>query len=368
LVTVSPSIESLTTNQALNSKPSSETPLQQETPKQPLDNVSRQSTEKLHVEDSSTLKMERKDHEDTGSADNEAGQQFSKPISKPNLIRKFLDNPLLIACLALGSVVSAGTDFVKIPELLKRVVDKYSVVLIKGTMMARYLETAVEAFNRNRVVESAGRLMGLAALPLVKLNDLTLATGLGEFIPQLDLALEGKVKQRRAQNLSDKPETKYENLKMWFSSLGEAYKEIFSGGLGENRKLFPKGKDEGHTLVMAGTLTFLGASLGMLLGAKSRDLANKVFGSVRSFGGLVADYTLLTHPDSNMRKAGIVTTISSIVDGIQRFLPEKTLNTVNHLNLLNGMFANQLLTGRTHETSEDNVKVYDGSEAAFAFA
>lgn len=65
-----------------------------------------------------------------------------------------------------------------------------------------------------------------------------------------------------------------------------------------------------------------------------------------------------------MRKAGIVTTIGSIVDGIQRFLPEKALNTVNHLNLLNGMFANQLLTGRTHETSEDNVKVYDGGDAS----
>ncbi len=360
MATVSPSIESLATNQALNSKPDSETFLCAENIRPALGNAPRESTEKLHVQDSNTLQTERENYEDTRNVNNGTGHQFSKL----NLIHKFLGNPLLTACLALGSVVSAGTDFIKVPELLKRAVDKYSVVLIKGVMMVRYLETAMEAFNRNRVVESAGRLMGLAALPLVKLNDLTLATGLGEFIPQLDLALEGKVKQRRALNISDKPETKYENLKMWFSSLGEAYKEIFSGGLGENRKLFPAGKDEGHTLVMAGTLTFLGSALGMLLGAKSRDLANKVFGSVRSLGGLVADYTLLTHPDSNMRKAGIVTTIGSIVDGIQRFLPEKTLNTINHLNLLNGMFANQLLTGRTHETSEDNVKVYDGGAAS----
>jgi hypothetical protein len=59
-----------------------------------------------------------------------------------------------------------------------------------------------------------------------------------------------------------------------------------------------------------------------------------------------------------MRKAGIVTTISSIVDGIQRFLPEKALNSINHLNLLNGMFANQLLTNRTHSKSENDIKVY----------
>jgi hypothetical protein len=267
---------------------------------------------------------------------------------------------VLNIALGLASVLSAGTDFIHIPKPLKQIVDKYSIVSIKGAMIARYLETAVEAFKQNRVVESAGRLMGVAALPLVKLNDLTLASGLGEFIPQLDLALEGKVQQKKSLRFPNQAETKFENLKIWFSSLGEAYKEIFSGGLGENRKLFPTDKDEGHTLVMAGTLTFLGSALGMLFGTKSRDLANKVFGSIRSLGGLVADYTLLTHPDSNMRKTGVVTTIGSMVDGIQRFLPENTLNTINHLNLLNTMLANQFLTDRTHNKSENDIKVYGG--------
>ena len=332
MVTVSPSTESLATNQALNSKPDLETPLQKETSKQSLGNISRESLENLHGKDS----------------------------EKPKLIHNFLNNPVFNIALGLVSVLSAGTDFIHISKPLKQVVDKYSIVSIKGAMIARYLETAMEAFNQNRVVESVGRLMGVAALPLVKLNDLTLASGLGEFIPQLDLALEGKVQQRKSLRLSDRSETKFENLKIWFSSLGEAYREIFSGGLGENRKLFPAGKDEGHTLVMAGTLTFLGAAFGMLFGTKSRDLANKVFGSVRSLGGLVADYTLLTHPDSNMRKTGVVTTIGSMVDGIQRFLPENTLNTINHLNLLNTMLANQFLTDRTHNKSENDIKVYDG--------
>lgn len=332
MLTVSPSTESLMTNQVLNSKPDSETSLQQETSRRSLDNVSRESLAKLHGKDS----------------------------EKPNLIHNFLNNPVLNIALGLASVLSAGTDFIHIPKPLKQIVDKYSIVSIKGAMIARYLETAMEAFNQNRVVESVGRLMGVAALPLVKLNDLTLASGLGEFIPQLDLALEGKVQQKKSLRLSAQPETKFENLKIWFSSLGEAYKEIFSGGLGENRKLFPTDKDEGHTLVMAGTLTFLGAALGMLFGTKSRDLANKVFGSIRSLGGLVADYTLLTHPDSNMRKTGVVTTIGSMVDGIQRFLPENTLNTINHLNLLNTMLANQFLTDRTHNKSENHIKVYGG--------
>jgi hypothetical protein len=316
----------------LNSKPDSETSLQQETSRRSLDNISRESLENLHGKDS----------------------------EKPKLIHNFLNNPVLNIALGLASVLSAGTDFIHIPKPLKQIVDKYSIVSIKGAMIARYLETAVEAFKQNRVVESAGRLMGVAALPLVKLNDLTLASGLGEFIPQLDLALEGKVQQKKSLRFPNQAETKFENLKIWFSSLGEAYKEIFSGGLGENRKLFPTDKDEGHTLVMAGTLTFLGSALGMLFGTKSRDLANKVFGSIRSLGGLVADYTLLTHPDSNMRKTGVVTTIGSMVDGIQRFLPENTLNTINHLNLLNTMLANQFLTDRTHNKSENDIKVYGG--------
>jgi hypothetical protein len=101
--------------------------------------------------------MEREDYEDTGSADNEAGHQSSKP----NLIHKFLDNPLLIGCLVLGSVVSAGTDFVKIPELLKRAVDKDSVVLIKGVMMTRYLETQgclILKYFKNSYIRKSGQI------------------------------------------------------------------------------------------------------------------------------------------------------------------------------------------------------------------
>ena len=49
-----------------------------------------------------------------------------------------------------------------------------------------------------------------------------------------------------------------------------------------------------------------------------------------------------------------------MVDGIQRFLPENTLNTINHLNLLNTMLANQFLTDRTHNKSENDIKVYGG--------
>ena len=86
-----------------------------------------------------------------------------------------LRNPAVNMSLALGDFLSAGTDFIKMPESIKRPIDKYSVVLTKGVMIARYLESALEAFKQNRVVESAGRLMGVAALPLVKLNDLTLA-------------------------------------------------------------------------------------------------------------------------------------------------------------------------------------------------
>lgn len=280
--------------------------------------------------------------------------------------RSLLGHPLINLGLGTGDLLSAASDFIKIPDPLKAAIDKYSVMLTKGVMIGRYLESAGEAFKASRVVESVGRLMGVAALPLVKLNDLTLASGLGEFIPQLDLGLEGKVKQKSDELVGDGVISKSQNLKIWFSSLKEAYKEILAGGLGENRKIFPKAKDAGHTLVLAGTLTFLGASLGMLFGLKSRDLSNKVFGSLRSLGGLIADYTLLTHPDSNMRKTGIVTTIASLVDGVQRFLPEKYLNTINHLNLLNNMFANQLLTDRTHHKSKDEVKVYDYGEVSNA--
>jgi hypothetical protein len=103
----------------LNSKPDSETSLQQETSRRSLDNISRESLENLHGKDS----------------------------EKPKLIHNFLNNPVLNIALGLASVLSAVTDFKKIPQPLKQALDKYSVVLIKAAMIARYLETAVEAFK-----------------------------------------------------------------------------------------------------------------------------------------------------------------------------------------------------------------------------
>ena len=99
-----------------------------------------------------------------------------------------------------------------------------------------------------------------------------------------------------------------------------------------------------------------------MLGRQSRDLANKIFGTIRSIGGIIADYTLLMHPDKNMKKAGVVTTLGTVVDSVQRFLPDKYINTINHLNLINSTLGSQIISNRSHEKNANNVTVYSDDQ------
>ncbi len=323
---------------------------------------------------------------------NLAEEKGEAKANQENFIQKSLKHPIINKLLSLGDGLSALTDHIQTPDLLKDIIDKASFNSTRMIMVSRYLDSARAAFKKKRIVESLGRIMGVVALPLVKLNDLTLASGLGEFIPQLDLALEGKIKEKNelknlelGEEITTKTEeTIWDNAQTWVNSLIEAYKEIFEGGFGDNRKVFPdlnfrqikkmfsnslkimaggepdkiENKDQGHTLVFAGTLTFLGSFLGVLFARKSRDLANKIFGSIRSLGGIIADYTLLMHPDKNMKKAGVVTTLGTVIDSIQRFLPEKYINTINHLNLISSTIGSQIISNRSHEKNADNVIVY----------
>jgi hypothetical protein len=267
-------------------------------------------------------------------------------------IHDFTNHPLANPVLAAGDLLSATTDFIQLPKPLKLFIDQGSVLATKAMMMLRDGETALAALEQNRIVETIGRLMGLVTLPLVQLHDLTLASGLGEFIPQIDLSLEGKLgKDTKYKSYAD-------NLNQYKNAFVKQMKEIFQGGLGKNRKIFPKGEDQGHTLTLAGIFTFLGAAIGVGFGRQSRNLWNKVGGTIRSFGSVLGDYTLLTHPDKKMNQAGFVFVIATVVDFIQRFLPEKYLNTINHVNIINTMLGRHLITNRTHQKNTMELEAY----------
>jgi hypothetical protein len=309
---------------------------------------------------------------------------ISKPESKKqninflNHIHDFTNHPLTNPILALGDAASAVTDYMDIPAPLKSIIDRGSLILTKAMMMLRYAETGLSAINQNRIIEATGRLLGIITLPTVKLHDLTLASGIGEFIPQLDLSLEGKLgKDRQYKSYA-------ENFSEWMKALGQATKEIVKGGFGKNRKILPdfnfdqvkkmasnsfkilsgknpdpiKVNDAGHTLTFAGMLNFIGAGIGVSLGRTSRNLWNKVGGTIRTAGSMLGDYTLLTHPDRNMNKAGMFFIVAGAVDFIQRFMPDKYLNTINHLNIINTMIGTQIIANRTHHKNAQSLEVY----------
>lgn len=309
---------------------------------------------------------------------------FSKPeLPKQNRnflnkIHQFTNHPLSNWVLGSGDVLSAATDLFTLPPILKKIVDDGSLLFTKSMMMMRYAETGLAALEKNRVIEAAGRLLGIITLPLVKLHDLTLASGLGEFIPQLDLSLEGKLgKDRLYKSYS-------ENTSEWMNAFSQNLSEIKQGGFGKNRKILPDFnfnqikqiganfgkmllgkepshiivKDQGHTLTLAGLLTFTGASLGVLLGRNSRNFWNKFGGLIRTGGSMLADYTLLTHPDKKMNKAGMIYLVAGATDAVQRFLPEKYLNSINHLNIINTMIGAQIISNRTLQKNQQDLTSY----------
>lgn len=313
----------------------------------------------------------------------------------------FLNHKYMNWFLGLGDVLSAGTDIFKwVPSLkkyvespaiknllpwkdIKEVIDVWSVRLTKIVIMARFVLAGIGALLNNRIVEAFGRIVGIAALPMVSLRDLTMATGLSTAFSQTDLGLEEKLGAKSNRIYT----SMWENASEWFGTWWRMTKEMFSTTLfGANRKVFPdfawsqitdiprrfiedftskipkKGrpgeKEEGHSAIFGAYFIGIGALIGVLFGRKERNIWNKLGGLIRNFGGILGDYTLFTHTDVNMRKTGYFTAVASIVDVIQRFLPDWMINTINHLNLINNMIGLSYYSDRTDKKTEGDIDVY----------
>lgn len=307
--------------------------------------------------------------------------------------------------LFAGDIASAVTDFFRIPmvkdllaksslakllpwKLIKHVIDVWSVRLTKSAIMLRYINAGLGALINNRIVEAFGRVGGIMALPFVKLEDLTLATGLSTFFSQTDLGLEQKIGAKKKA----KYESMWANAKEWFGTWFTLSKEILLKGFaGADRNLFPDfawsqitelpkkfledfrtegkigvpgEKERGHTAVFGAYFIGFGALIGVLFGRKSRNLWNKIGGVIRNFGGILGDYSLVTHTDPNMRRGGYFFGMATVVDAIQRFLPGWMINTINHLNLINNMIAADYYSNRTQKRNEGDIAVSgDGNNA-----
>ncbi len=303
-----------------------------------------------------------------------------------------------------GDILSMATDFFRtsmgqnmfssMKDMLpwhgiKKFVDDWSVRLTKMTIMARFVCGGINALINKRVMEALGRIGGIIVLPLVELHDITLATGISTSVCQVDLGLEHK--------MDAKSKTSYksygESIADWFKTLTKMTLEMFSGSVfGPNGKLFPdfkmqqildvpkrfmedmfsgknlKGqpgeKEEGHTAIFGGYFIGIGALIGVLFGRNARNIWNKVGGVIRNFGGILGDYSLLTHTDANMRRAGYFAGMASVIDMLQRFIPSDSIlvNTINHYNLINNTIALKHYADRSENKSKGNFDAYQDLE------
>ncbi len=320
---------------------------------------------------------------------------------------KHLANPWINKILIAGDLFSAGSDFVKyflkdkakgtlfenlLPgSFLKDFVDEWSVRLTKAAIMIRYINAGLGAFLNKRIVEAFGRVAGILPLPFVKLEDLTLATGLSTFFSQTDLGLEQKIGASKKSSY----ESMIENAKEWFGNWLEMSADIIKNGFSMNsaRLLFPDfkleqitdiprrfyedfmtpkhtigkpgEKEKGHTAVFGAYMIGGGALIGVLFGRKARNIWNKLGGLIRNIGGILGDYTLVTHPDPNVRKGGYFFGMATIIDVVQRFMPDWVINTINHVNCINNIIASDYYALRTQKRTEGDIAQY-GDEVSQA--
>lgn len=323
---------------------------------------------------------------------------------------EWLFHPIINQALITGDVLSAATDLFRIPGVkavaknlfsfmpapwkdTKESIDYWSVWMTKAVIMSRFILAGGMALVENRVMEAFGRVAGILALPFVKLEDITLATGLSTAFCQIDLGLEGEMQAEEGKKFKNP----IDNLTQWFRSLGKLTKEFLTTGLaskdrtlfpdfkwsqitelpgkfhedviqGGERKAKPGDKDRGHTTVMSGWLIGLGAFIGVAFGRKSRNIWNKLGGVLRNVGGIIGDYTLVTHPDAKMRRAGYFAGFASIVDAVQRFLPDWIINSINHLNCINNALALHYYCKRSDDKNKNDVTAYGTEDKQEALA
>lgn len=240
---------------------------------------------------------------------------------------KFPKFGYLVACVMHGI---AGITSVKeglLPKPIKKTVDTIAISLSKFTTSANYLSLAFEALKENRTFDFLARILDPLFVPWMKLEDIHLARGMSAGATLMDFSQNHKLTKKDHETQIG---NFFSNCRAGLSMV----EEMIRGGVGENRKIIPKGKDEGHTMHFFGQLIALGSALGVIFGANQRNLMNKIGGLIRNIGGFLGDMTMILHGDKAFKLSGIFYAANAVIDAVQRFLPTEIIDPINHFNMI----------------------------------
>lgn len=285
-----------------------------------------------------------------------------------------------------------------------------------------------EAIKKNRLWEAISRFIEpIFIIAEHRTEDLGLARGIGLGISQLVGSQEGiyneLAKQELGYDLTNKDETRKPSMGQDHDMNTKAFMklitEIFKGGLGKNRRFltgltldnmreklsgffkefnfsslkdfFKKGKDlvsryenfcndsgihhiqemckgdenkdKGHTTALSGYTMILGSILGYM-GKANKGLLYKIGGTLRNFGGVMADVSIFGHKDPYFNASALFLSVNTFMDIVQRFIPPTLKQIIlpwSNLSMAAYNIGCGLYLNRSDMKSnqQDKVKTYD---------
>jgi hypothetical protein len=211
--------------------------------------------------------------------------------------------------------------FSKNDSKINRSINKLALVSSKLVNLVDYLGHSIRAFKKNRSLDAIAKFIEPISVLLAPIGSINLVRGIGSGLSTIDYSQSSDIKDYR---------NFFSNLK---ENLITAYKmaeDIYGSGLlGKSRKIFTKGEERGHTLAFSAHISLLSSILGFLF----KDLS-KYLNILRNFGAVLGNFITMSHPDKDKQSAGLLFNIYSVLDTLQKFMPDNYSSVINNLNMV----------------------------------
>lgn len=248
------------------------------------------------------------------------GSRFSLGNYKKNDDRKKLSSFGYDLASTLHLASAAINVFSSKESKINKFFNQFSLSASKFVNLFDYLGHSINACKNNRSFDAIAKLLEPISVLLAPIENINLVRGIGSGLSTIDYSQSSDVK-----DYSSFKANFIDNLNTAFKMAKEIYE---SGLIGKSRKIFINGKERGHTLAFAGHISLVSSILGLTF--KS---LNKYFNVIRNGGAMVANFITMSHPDKDKQHAGLLFNIYSLLDIVQKFMPENFASVVNNINM-----------------------------------
>lgn len=218
-------------------------------------------------------------------------------------------------------MIAALTKVFRLDDSVQERLNKFALNLSKFVHTLAYGSLAIEAFKDNRVLDGVAKVIDPLISNFSSIDNINLSKGISGGLNTIDFS---------QAHLVNKSEGMMTNLKSSFESIKNIANEIYSESpFSKERKIFlPPSQEKGHSLAFSGHLILLSSIAGLVFKP-----IEKIANIVRNIGAVIANTVTMYHPDNKKKLSGSLCNIYAVLDSVQKFLPEKTAEVINNINM-----------------------------------